>query len=279
MSLKIGEIELKLEQYRRIAEELSAEIERKKYEIGDIFPVREKLAARFGVTKSTVNRAIDILIEKGFLAARRGAGTVVVSTSGQLETAYVAEKWLMPYIPSSTECRITPFTYEELFASRSSLRKLSAYDGILWSHPAEKHIPQILKINKERPGIIINRAVKEADFVSVFQEEVSKRLKAHADSIPYFLTSEERVSYIHDQRLEGFVDACRKHKRFYEQLKMPEKFAEKFKVLETEIDFSAPRPLLIFSDDWAHTGTVARWAHMHDLKWILKTLSMNMFSG
>jgi DNA-binding LacI/PurR family transcriptional regulator len=187
----------------------------------------------------------------------------------------------MPYMPSAPECGIAPFRYEDIFSSRSTMRQLAAYDGILWSHPSEKIIPQILKINKEKPGVIINRAVPDADFIAtefapLFCEEVSLRLKEHPEATPYFLSSINKTSYIHDQRLKGFTDACRRHKRFYEQLKMPEKFQEKFDALEKGVCLSSvPRPIMIFADDWSHTGAMARWAYSHDLEWRKDLLYMD----
>lgn len=260
------------DKYRQIVAELSSEIEKGKYDIGDTFPIREKLAERFNVTKATVNRAMNILISKGFLAAKRGSGTVVVSTNKCIDVAYVAENWLMGYVPSLPGCKCTCFSYKELFSSRSELSKLSVFDGVLWSHPDEKYIPQIIKFNSLRPGIIINRAIKETNYVAteceaIFRDAVSERLKKYPLSTPYFLSTVNAIPHVYAQRLKGFLDACRNCNRFYEHLTMPEKFQEKLDMLKSHIDISSSRPLLIFADSQHHTGAVSCLIYSNNLQW------------
>lgn len=257
---------MKIERYRQISQSLMAELQSGKYKKGSVFPVRSELAKRFKTTRSTVNRAIEELIGKGFLNARRGAGTIVASLETRLNIAYVAPEWLARYMPRPADCKLVHFRSEEIITSRTTLNKLSRFDGIIWSHPEEKDIPQIRKVSAGIPLILINRVSDGissviSEYVESFSKHVSERLLEHPDSTPYFLASAES-SIPYRKRSEGFVKACREHKRFYENIELPGDFASKLNRLEKNLAGKEDE-LLIFADNWAHTGALIAWAHRH----------------
>jgi DNA-binding LacI/PurR family transcriptional regulator len=243
-----------------------AELQSGKYKKGAIFPVRSELAKRFKTTRSTVNRAIEELVGKGFLSARRGAGTIVASLETRLNIAYVSPEWLTRYMPRPADCKLVHFHSEEILTSRTSLNKLSRFDGIIWSHPEEKNIPQIRKVSAGIPLILVNRVSDGissviSEYVDSFSKHVSKRLLAHPNSTPYFLASSES-STPYRKRREGFVKACREHKRFYENIELPHDFASKLDLLEKNLS-GTENELLVFADNWAHTGALVAWARKH----------------
>lgn len=63
--------------YRNIADVLREEIESGVLQPGSTLPYTEDLMARFGVAKSTVRSAVDVLAKEGLVVARRRYGTVV----------------------------------------------------------------------------------------------------------------------------------------------------------------------------------------------------------
>ncbi|KPQ06121.1 MAG: phosphonate transport system transcriptional regulator PhnF [Rhodobacteraceae bacterium HLUCCA12] len=63
--------------WRQIADTLSAEIAAA--HPGDRLPTEARLAARFGVNRHTVRRALAALAERGLVHARRGAGVFVAA--------------------------------------------------------------------------------------------------------------------------------------------------------------------------------------------------------
>ncbi|MDE3079773.1 MAG: phosphonate metabolism transcriptional regulator PhnF [Paracoccaceae bacterium] len=65
--------------WQSIAEALRAEIARGHYRQGDRLPTEAELAARFGVNRHTVRRALADLAEAGLVHARRGAGVFVAA--------------------------------------------------------------------------------------------------------------------------------------------------------------------------------------------------------
>jgi DNA-binding GntR family transcriptional regulator len=63
--------------YRRIADDLRAQIERGEYAPGDRLPTKAELMKRYDVALNTADNAIRLLRELGFAETRQGTGTYV----------------------------------------------------------------------------------------------------------------------------------------------------------------------------------------------------------
>ena len=63
--------------YQEIAAQLEQEL-RQHYRCGDYLPAEQQLAARFEVNRHTLRRAIDQLVEKGWVQRRQGVGVLVL---------------------------------------------------------------------------------------------------------------------------------------------------------------------------------------------------------
>ncbi len=63
--------------YQEIAAKLEQEL-RQHYRCGDYLPAEQQLAARFEVNRHTLRRAIDQLVEKGWVQRRQGVGVLVL---------------------------------------------------------------------------------------------------------------------------------------------------------------------------------------------------------
>jgi len=63
--------------YQQIAAELEHEL-RNGYRCGDFLPPEQQLADRFEVNRHTLRRAVDELVERGWLQRRQGIGTLVL---------------------------------------------------------------------------------------------------------------------------------------------------------------------------------------------------------
>lgn len=65
--------------YRQIADELRRNIRDAVYGVGDRLPPESDLAARFGVNRHTLRRAVEVLRHEGLLRVDRGRGTFVAA--------------------------------------------------------------------------------------------------------------------------------------------------------------------------------------------------------
>ncbi len=63
--------------YHQLAEQLTSRIRAGEYPTGARIPSEQRLAADFAVGRPTVRQALDVLVRKGLLERRRGAGTFV----------------------------------------------------------------------------------------------------------------------------------------------------------------------------------------------------------
>jgi GntR family transcriptional regulator len=65
--------------YGKVEEVLASEIARGDYQPGDRLPSEDELLARFDVSRITVRRAVQNLIQRGVVEIRRGLGTFVLA--------------------------------------------------------------------------------------------------------------------------------------------------------------------------------------------------------
>ncbi len=65
--------------YKRVYNSIREQITGKQYNIGSILPPEPELEKEFGVSRTTVRRAIELLVRDGFLSVRQGFGTQVIS--------------------------------------------------------------------------------------------------------------------------------------------------------------------------------------------------------
>ncbi|GHU39492.1 GntR family transcriptional regulator [Bacilli bacterium] len=65
--------------YQKIFDTLKADLISGKYEVGSLFPTENELELCFEVSKITVRKALDLLVEAGYLHRQSGMGTKVIS--------------------------------------------------------------------------------------------------------------------------------------------------------------------------------------------------------
>lgn len=71
--------------YLTIYDELKKEITEGIYVIGDSFPTEPVLQERFNVSRITVRRAVQMLVDEGYLRRMHGVGTIVISNKESLQ--------------------------------------------------------------------------------------------------------------------------------------------------------------------------------------------------
>lgn len=63
--------------YKKIAENIKSKIKNGQYKAGDILPDQSQIAKDFNTTRSTVHKALNLLVVEGMIYSKRGAGTFV----------------------------------------------------------------------------------------------------------------------------------------------------------------------------------------------------------
>lgn len=65
--------------YKRVYNSIREQITGKQYDIGSILPPEPELEKEFGVSRTTIRKAVEMLVRDGFLSVRQGFGTQVIS--------------------------------------------------------------------------------------------------------------------------------------------------------------------------------------------------------
>ncbi|HVO20212.1 MAG TPA: GntR family transcriptional regulator [Anaeromyxobacter sp.] len=73
-----GGLVRRVPQYWRVYEDIRRRIEGLDYAVGSFVPTESELCALLGVSRTTVRKAVELLVDDGFLAVRRGRGTEVL---------------------------------------------------------------------------------------------------------------------------------------------------------------------------------------------------------
>lgn len=65
--------------YRRVYSSIREKIINRHYDVGAILPAEPELEKAYGVSRTTIRKAIDMLEREGFLSVRQGFGTQVIN--------------------------------------------------------------------------------------------------------------------------------------------------------------------------------------------------------
>jgi len=255
------------ERYPEIARILSREIETGSLPPGSFLPRRSELAGRFGVTRSTVDRAVRLLSERGLVRSRRGAGTLVAAREARYRLAVVGSHTGGHY-PARGPAFSLRVEAPGQIASASDRSRLLELDGVIWHLPSEADFAWI-RAHPELPQIIVNRHGEDFDYVSTDHRGAlyaitGERLDRLPEARVFFLRSGGEASLVERLRLQGFLDACREREHFYEILEMPESFDRRVALLEERCTGAGPVSLV--SGTLQNTGAVMAWARGRELR-------------
>jgi len=93
--------------YRHIWHELRRAIQSGRWEVGEQIPSEPELAATFGVSRGTVRKAIERLVNDQMLRKEQGRGTFVTSAMPRLQKSL---EWLASFTDQLRESGIRPST-------------------------------------------------------------------------------------------------------------------------------------------------------------------------
>lgn len=130
--------------YQEIAARLEQEL-RQHYRCGDYLPAEHQLAARYEVNRHTLRRAIDQLVERGWVQRRQGVGVLVL---------------MRPFdYPLNAQARFSQNLLEQ--GSHPTSEKLLAV-----LRPASSHIADALSV-KEGDNVIHLRTLRRVNGIAL----------------------------------------------------------------------------------------------------------------
>ncbi len=76
-------------QYYRIYQKLKRQIQNREYPVGTNLPTESQIGGMWGVSRTTVRKAIELLTNDGFVYARPGCGTEVIDFEATQKLQYI----------------------------------------------------------------------------------------------------------------------------------------------------------------------------------------------
>jgi GntR family transcriptional regulator len=76
-------------QYQRIYETLRRQIQENEYPVGSFLPPEPELGKKLNVSRTTVRKAVEMLIKDGFVYVRRGVGTEILDFKATQPLQYI----------------------------------------------------------------------------------------------------------------------------------------------------------------------------------------------
>jgi len=79
----------RIPQYQKIYETLRRQIQENEYTVGSFLPPEPELGKKLNVSRTTVRKAVEILIRDGFVYVRRGVGTEILDFKATQPLQYI----------------------------------------------------------------------------------------------------------------------------------------------------------------------------------------------
>ncbi|MFI3256842.1 MAG: GntR family transcriptional regulator [Spirochaetales bacterium] len=108
--------------YKQIFEDLKTKILLENFSYGDLLPAERKLEEEYGVDRTTIRKAIQLLVQEGLISKQAGKGSQVIYSpqkSEKVDASKQSDRNIIIFIlpESDVDKRITIPFYSELFQS------------------------------------------------------------------------------------------------------------------------------------------------------------------
>lgn len=151
--------------YLDVYRQLKSEITTGTYQVGDFLPTEPQLMAHFGVSRTTIRKAVALLRDDGYVDAKQGRGTEVVVPDRQENSSYPFTSLLGR---TTVESRIVAGPDAALVAQAATIETVPApaHVAAALGLPPETsvHRVQRLKIVDDRPAAHIASYLAAAQF-------------------------------------------------------------------------------------------------------------------
>lgn len=156
--------------YKQVETSIREKIESGEWSLGSRLPTEDELSRYFNVSRTTVRKAVDGMIETGLLKRRQGSGTYVVKATYS-RSSFNAQ-------PSDTVCKYiyTPFIRQDLkYSYQNILRTFTAHvlmlgkQRLIKNSDAKKILKFMSSLKNKHPDIIGSNPLNEDCFLNFDQ--------------------------------------------------------------------------------------------------------------
>ncbi len=273
--------------YQKVRDAIMRDIHNGVLRPGSRLPRREELIKQYNVARATLGKAINDLTDAGVLRASRKLGTFVASTDARTAHAVVCDvkhfqlDLELPCSSGDTARNIFNYLFSKARTDGQidlqvvdsetlspDMSELCRFNRILWLMPTREQITAIKRAGLQN-CCIINRLQEGMHCISTDHRQatydVTELLITRHDGEcrMLYLDYDRFNQTIRENRREGFIDACEKHKIFYRVL--TDDGSNIIKLLE-EQKIKPGEKTIIVSGSRYITGSVVKFAILNKLK-------------
>lgn len=142
--------------YQKVYSQILEDLQKKKYPVGSLLPPEPKLEEIYGVSRTTVRRAVNQLAEEGYVLVKQGHGTIVLKNRFPNETL---EYSTLHHYQNVLSIRHTDIPDPHNMTARGMYANLT---------PADQNIAKALQIPAGTPVCHIQRIFYSGDTPLMF---------------------------------------------------------------------------------------------------------------
>ena len=258
--------------YRMISEDIRRKICIGQLNAGSKLPIREELMTEYGVTRTTIDRALKELVNEGMISASRRTGTFVKDypvsdkiaiISWQQSVMLHRKHWRessVYYTMFGTFIREIPkgkFEFISPDVLHRNMGIIRKYRRVLWCNLLEEDFKKAVKVIGDKSRLLVlNRYYHGSNYISTnhrkaaydLTEQFCSRIKhgkiLYLNPPLYDFSS----PFIANERFAGFVDCCEHYNRFYRVLDLKEDFNFNLELMKRQFrELSMENPGIIIS--------------------------------
>lgn len=177
--------------YKKVFEDLKNKILNQEYSCGDILPSEREIGEIYSVERTTVRKALQLLVEEGVVEKKAGKGTVVIysnnnfpTTIGKIEKKSIA--FLLPQSKDDNNKITQPF-YSQLFYSAEKLCQKKGYSLVYSTLHEEDDILEFIENNKYAGIIFVSNISPQHIDKAISKKIPSVVVNGYNNKIPSIL--------------------------------------------------------------------------------------------
>ncbi len=150
--------------YYQLKESILTAIKNKEFEVGDRLPSERELAEYHNISRMTVKKAVDILVDNGYLNRKQGSGTFI--------SDYQESYSISPLLSFSREMEQKGLSYKSKLLQFSKIKNDKISKKMNLSSDKELYHIQRLRLIEGKPFLLENTYLSAEKFIGLEKNEI-----------------------------------------------------------------------------------------------------------
>lgn len=150
--------------YYQLKESILAAIKNNEFNIGDRLPSERELAEYHNISRMTVNKAVDILVDDGYLNRKQGSGTYI--------SDYKQSYSISPLLSFSKEMQKKGLSYNSRILKFSKIKNAEIAKKMSLEPESSLYHIQRLRLIENKPFLLENTYLPEVIFNKLEEKEL-----------------------------------------------------------------------------------------------------------